>query len=762
LSAGRLAVAVGTVVSCSHVAFARVLAASLQTYRPDAAVVVCVADGDVRDCPEVSGARVVTPRRLGLDRDELQRMAAIYDAAEFACALKPLLLRKLVDEVDVAVYLDADIQVHGPLDALVADVAQAGLVLVPHLVAPPPDDGLIPDEHGILVSGIYNGGMLGVSRRAKPFLRWWDERCARRARNRPAEGEVLDQRWLTIAAGYFPHAVLRDPAYDVAYWNMPPRRLDLVDGAFTVDGAPLQAFHFSGFDPLRPFELSRYDGPTPRIVAAEQPPLAALCEAYATALRAAGHDDAQRAAYGYSELDDGVPIDGAMRAVYRDALLAAERAAAPAPPNPFADAAGFRRWLASPDDLGRGRRHLNRWAVRRVAEDRELAERYGDLRSTAAAYRDALAESGAVPAWLLPPPVQVAALPVRAPGANLAVRSAATVLEATLRTSLEDALAAAGEPVAIVSDDVAASRAPAPFPAATAVHDATVYCLPVDAILTWNHIVGDEFHAGRRHAVYTAWPGGAPEGLSAAARFVDEIWVPAEGLAGAPAIGDTPVHVVPAVLTPPPLRQRAALGLPAGFLVVTLAADEDDGRALRAIDAFVRAFPDAAAASLVVVADAVGRRRLAALRAAAADRPEIHIRAGARAGEDRRALVGAADVYLALPAAPAVGLDCLEAVAAGVRVIAADHVRAVAPYGAVAHVPVVADGSPDTAAAAAAMVGDAAHAGTDDARRAEARAACAAHGVERAAEAVAARLAAWRAQAEERPRRFRIRIGRQG
>ena len=109
----------------------------------------------------------------------------------------------------------------------------------------------------------------------------------------------------------------------------------------------MRLFHFAGgFDP-RTGELGGARAPAwwPRV--ADRPGLARLCADYAARLVAAGHEPAAEPG------SDG--LDWAMRAAYRDGLIAAEAHAAEAPPNPFADGvAAFTAWLAAPRWEGSG------------------------------------------------------------------------------------------------------------------------------------------------------------------------------------------------------------------------------------------------------------------------------------------------------------------------------------------------------------------------------------------------------------------------
>ena len=79
---------------------------------------------------------------LGIDRDEVLRMAAIYDVSEFCTAVKPWLLKRLLDDgASSVIYLDPDIKVYQSLSDLEMLSVENEIILTPHVTRPMPRDG---------------------------------------------------------------------------------------------------------------------------------------------------------------------------------------------------------------------------------------------------------------------------------------------------------------------------------------------------------------------------------------------------------------------------------------------------------------------------------------------------------------------------------------------------------------------------------------------------------------------------------------------
>lgn len=310
-----------TIIARNYVAHARVLAESFAEFHPDGTCSVLVIDDpDGFIDPAEESFELLTIDQIGLP--DAERMAAAYDVMELSTSVKPWFLRHLLERpgVDSAIYLDPDIRIFASLEEVARRAQASDVVLTPHFTTPLPRDGRKPSEEDILVAGTYNLGFiaLGTGETAHSLLDWWSERLENDCLNDPEEGHFVDQRWIDLAPGLWPGIdVLRDPEFNIAYWNLATRSLEDDGEGYRVDGRPLRFFHFSGFDPRRPAELSRHQN---RVEVAAQPPLARICREYAAQLLDSGFEQAIGWPYGWEETANGVKLDRAVRRVYRDAI----------------------------------------------------------------------------------------------------------------------------------------------------------------------------------------------------------------------------------------------------------------------------------------------------------------------------------------------------------------------------------------------------------------------------------------------------------
>ncbi len=107
---------------------------------------------------------------------------------------------------------------------------------------------------------MYNLGFIAVGESARPFLDWWWQRTRREALVDVPKMMFTDQRWVDFVPSFFDHHILKDPGYNVAYWNLHGREVRAEGDRYLVNGEPLKFFHFSGFDSRRSWLLSKHQG----------------------------------------------------------------------------------------------------------------------------------------------------------------------------------------------------------------------------------------------------------------------------------------------------------------------------------------------------------------------------------------------------------------------------------------------------------------------------------------------------------------------
>jgi hypothetical protein len=308
---------IGTIVAKNYLPFARVLARSLRRYHPNARLVVALADElDESFEPEVEPFSILTPAELGIPN--LGDLAFRAMRLEFAVALKPYLLAKLLESADSAVFLDPDMLVLGRLDSLFDRVRRHAVTLVPHFLEPPRTPHRVERELVIHRCGAFNAGVLGVAAGgpARAFLSWWQDRVHSLCVLDVERGLHYDQRWLDLVPGFVEDLHLcRDTGINVAHWNLPERPIHVENGTVTAGGVPCKLFHFSGFDPDDPEKATRY---RPELRVDELGQAERLFRDYAKELDAAGWEEARLLRYAYERFNNGVRIPEIARRLYAD------------------------------------------------------------------------------------------------------------------------------------------------------------------------------------------------------------------------------------------------------------------------------------------------------------------------------------------------------------------------------------------------------------------------------------------------------------
>jgi hypothetical protein len=324
-------IAAGTIVAKNYLPFARVLADSFSRHHPDIPFFMLLAD-EPEGCfdPSLETFQVLRLEDLGIS--DLRRFCFHYSRQEAVVAAKPYFLTCLLDlGFRSAVFLDADMLILNSMTPLLSVIHDSSVMLMPHLLNPPAGDAPFTRELNILISGVFNGGFVGVTGTAetRQFLTWWRNRLFDHCLHSVGEGMHYDQRWLDFTPSFIRELqIVRDLDYNVAYWNLHER--DLV---------PCRFFHFSGFDPERPESPTRY---YPHLRMSDVGSAARLFSRYAAMLRDAGYDCTRGWPYAFDRFDNGVQIPHTARRKFREMGREANRFGDPFITEP---PGSYYRWL---------------------------------------------------------------------------------------------------------------------------------------------------------------------------------------------------------------------------------------------------------------------------------------------------------------------------------------------------------------------------------------------------------------------------------
>jgi glycosyltransferase involved in cell wall biosynthesis len=692
-SSGRPGLVAGTVATRARLPEVRALANSLAAHHPGRRLAVVVIDDEGRELIGPEPFDVIAVDELGIPDADRRAWPLIYDSAAVATAFKPWLVARLLDATGGPVLLlDAECHVFGDVTSLGELATAAGVVLVPHLLAPMVDDGCWPDERHVAEAGVHDPGILAIADTAatRDLLGRWQERA--RVHAMDASGGT-DGRWTDLLAGFVAHARCTDPGIGVSYLNLHERPLDRHGDVPTAGGAPLRLFRFRGFDARRPSTLTQADPPAPRrALLSADPVLRSLCADRAAAVVEGDRERSSGLADAWDVLANGVPLDPISRQVFRAA------AQADGPCLDHRDVSRAMSFLAEPEADG-----LPRLAAAVHRQRPDLADAFADPTADVAD-RDGLAwwwrvraspELGidrtitarvAAAIGRIPVPDRPAPTALATPGPVVEVvgfvQADLGIGEAARR--LAQSLTAAG-----VTHAVTPYRRHSPSRMGADAPQATVTDIAADVEIGCVNL--DHYPALARERAarpgpppyrigYWWWEvADFPAQFSGSFDLVDEVWCSTEFVAAALRAGSpVPVVQVPMAITEPaldPAATRAGLGLPDGFLflfVFDFFSTMARKNPLGLVAAFDAAFPPGSGPSLVVkTINGVHRvPELEQLRLAAVDRPDITVVDGYVDERTLASMVAAADCYVSLHRSEGFGLTLADAMALGVPVIA--------------------------------------------------------------------------------------------
>jgi glycosyltransferase involved in cell wall biosynthesis len=312
-----------TISSWNYLHYSRALASSFSRHHPEFSSIFAIAD----TCREDLGKDTFPEFDTFIFFDDLdlpnrRAFSFRYDIMELNTAIKPTVFRRLFAEgFDRVIYLDPDIFAYRRFDEVLRAFDEgATSILTPHALAPNLHSES-PNDLTFMRAGIYNLGFLALAKmhETSNLLEWWETRLRSECVvNRLSDGIFVDQKFMDLWPAYCSGThILRDPAYNVAYWNLDSRTIKKTGERYEVNGSPLAFFHFSGINPDDRSVLSRHQH---RWKPTSTKELESLLVDYHDQLEAYGARMFSTVPYGFGTFSDGTDIPSLARIIYREKL----------------------------------------------------------------------------------------------------------------------------------------------------------------------------------------------------------------------------------------------------------------------------------------------------------------------------------------------------------------------------------------------------------------------------------------------------------
>jgi len=242
-----------TISTLDYMPYARALYDSLACINPAVVLSVFVSDAASVDTISMQGPTGIRLYALddlcagGMGRAILEKyQAECMDT--FRWAMKPVFLQYLLERghAEALIYVDNDIHFFNDYNFLFDELATHDIILTPHWRSSDPQADST-NFFTLYTSGLYNGGFVGVTRKAVPALAWWASACLFVCEKNAARGQYVDQTHLNLLPVYFERVkIIKHRGCNVASWNRLECRRVQRDGTVLINGEyPVVFIHFT-------------------------------------------------------------------------------------------------------------------------------------------------------------------------------------------------------------------------------------------------------------------------------------------------------------------------------------------------------------------------------------------------------------------------------------------------------------------------------------------------------------------------------------
>lgn len=240
------------ICSAEYLKFYQVLYNSLKKYCPDSKQILYYI-GDVQNSFDE-----IVDINLWYNASNSQ-----YNKLEKICSLRARVVLDAFNKgYDKVVFLGAKMEFFEAPYQLLINLCAYNAVVTPHITEPLPDDGFLPSNASVSFTGHISTDLVGFRKCPEiiKFLKWQDQ--IMKTQCKTTNNTYLDQSWLNFLPFFVENVkILKDPAYNVAYWNFKQRYLKKSMNWWYVGNGiekPLVCFQYSGLDLNCPENISTH------------------------------------------------------------------------------------------------------------------------------------------------------------------------------------------------------------------------------------------------------------------------------------------------------------------------------------------------------------------------------------------------------------------------------------------------------------------------------------------------------------------------
>lgn len=318
-----------TICATNYVGLGKVLEKSIYKYYDDLDFYIIVADEPGEEVRKQFDDNVLIGKDvLDYPGQKWYEMAFKYNLTEFCTAIKPASILFLLEKgYERCLYFDPDILVYSSLSVIYDGFNKYDAIITPHITTPEIIRTSKKDDHDLLFAGAYNLGFVGVKAcdKTDQVMRWWKKRLEDYCFMSQGENLFTDQKWIDILPSFYGNRVLisRHLGLNAAPWNFHERYFFEEGGKMKVrsrlvcDGEDYELVfvHYSGYNYKELLKGNVIQNNIKELKLYED--TKKLMSLYGEAFGDGSLEKYIDNKYTYNYFNDGKPISGMLRGLYR-------------------------------------------------------------------------------------------------------------------------------------------------------------------------------------------------------------------------------------------------------------------------------------------------------------------------------------------------------------------------------------------------------------------------------------------------------------